>query len=180
MKYLFNIFLLCLACFTFKSCNTATPENYFDQAVLNTNMLVGFAGSGMARELESPSVKMEEGTGKAVPMKRKEVVNDRIKYLEESLGKIKDLKETPDTKEMLQSSLALYEYVLPVYKKEYVQLAALYDEGADKEKIQSQLQGINDKYYSKFNELMDKLINTGKSYAERHSIKVNWGVGGGQ
>lgn len=39
-------------------CNSVTPEKCFDIAVLNSNMLVGFANEGQIRELESPSVKM--------------------------------------------------------------------------------------------------------------------------
>ena len=76
---------------------------------------------------------------------------------------------------MLQTSLALHDYILPVYKTEYQQLAKLYDEGASNEKIQLQAQMINQKYYSHFDELYTKLISIGKLYAEQNSIKVNWG-----
>jgi hypothetical protein len=178
MKYLFNIFLLSVACFTFKSCNTATPETYFDQAVLNSNMLVGFATNGFSRQLDAPSSKLEPSTGKTLPVSRKELIEEKVKWVEESFAKINDLAETPDTKEMLQSSKALYEYVLPVYKTEYMQLAGLYDEGAAQDKIDASLKALNDKYSKGFNERYDKLISIGKGYAAKHSIKVNWGVGG--
>ena len=137
-------------------------------------MLSGFAGNGFARQLESPSVKMDQSTGKAVPMQRKEVVGNLVKFLEEDLEKIKDLQETPETKDMVQTAVALYEYVLPVYKKEYGEIAALYDAGADKEKITAQVKAVNEKYAPKYDELFNKLIGIGKGYAERHSIKVNW------
>mgnify|MGYP003399843446 CR=1 FL=1 len=82
------IFCYCL----FTACNTATPEDYFDIAVLNSNMVHGFANSADQRELESPSVKMVDGSkDKFEPMKRKEVVDSKIQFIEESFEKVKDL-----------------------------------------------------------------------------------------
>ena len=167
--------LLVLCCLLFTSCNPSTPEYYFDIAVLNTNMLTGFASDGLARELESASEQLDPATGKAVPILRKEEMKQKIQFLDEGFAKLKDLKETPDTKEMLQSSIALYEYVLPVYKKDYMELANLYDQGAAKEKTESMAESIHQKYYPKFDELYKKVTNVGKQYADRHSIKVNWG-----
>ena len=123
-------------CLSLVSCDTATPENYFDRAVLNCNLMHGFAGSGLRRELESPSVKLSEtGNGETIPMKRKEVIGNAITSLEANFEKVKKLKETDDTRDILQASVALYEFVLPVYKTEYQQLARLYDEGAAREEI---------------------------------------------
>ena len=103
-----------------RSCDTATPENYFDRAVLNCNLMHGFAGSGLRRELESPSVKLSEtGNGETIPMKRKEVIDNAITSLETNFEKVKKLKETDDTRDILRASVALYEFVLPVYKTEY-------------------------------------------------------------
>ena len=80
------------------ACNNATPENYFDEAVLNTNMMMGFASDGFERQLEQPSVKLVEGTkDQTAPMKRKEVVDNQIHYLDESFAKVKNLKETAET-----------------------------------------------------------------------------------
>jgi hypothetical protein len=163
-------------CIFLSACNMATPENYFDRAVLNTNALVGFAGEGMQRELDQPSAKMVDGdVNHPVPMKRKEIVDNKIRFLEEDLKELKQLKETADTKEMLQTSISLYEYILPVYKNEYQQLAKLYDGIGGLEEIQIASQAIHDKYYSRFDELYKKLIAIGKSYAAKHNIKVNWG-----
>ena len=165
------LFFCC--CLFLTACYTAPPGKYFDIAVLNSNMLVGFAGEGMLAQLESPSVKMD-GAGKPVAMKRSEVISTKIQFVEDSFKKVKGLKETGDTRDMLQTSLALYEYVLPVYKREYTQLAMLYDKHASKKLIESQAQAIHDKYYTGYEELYTRLINIGKSYAREHAIKVNW------
>ena len=175
MKNYITVSLLFFACILCSSCNTATPEKYFDVAVLNSNMLVGFASNGFLRQLDAPSSKLDPSTGNTLPVTRKELIGDRIKWLEEGYGKVKDLKETEETKEMLQSSAALYEYILPVYKKEYIELADLYDGNAASDKVEAKAKEINEKYFAGFNSLYDKLINIGKGYAAKHNIKVNWG-----
>jgi hypothetical protein len=167
--------IICCSCLL-TDCNTASPEKYFDIAVLNCNMMMGFANDGMQRELDQPPVKLAEGSkDKTVSLERKEVIDGKIQFLEENLEKLKQLKETADTKELLQASLALHEYVLPVYKTGYLQLAKLYDGEAPKESIHSTVQAIHDKYFFRFDELFNRLTAIGKPYAERHNIKVNWG-----
>ncbi|MEO5685616.1 MAG: hypothetical protein ABIQ88_23415 [Chitinophagaceae bacterium] len=163
-------------CFLF-ACNTATPENYFDRAVLNCNMMIGFANDGFQRQLEQPSAKLIEGTkDQTAPMKRKEVIDNQIQYLEESFVKVKDLKETEDSRVMLKASIVLYEYVLPVYKNEYVQLAKLYDHGAPKEQVASFSKAIMDKYAAGFEERYNAVISAGKPYAASHNIPVKWDI----
>jgi hypothetical protein len=168
--------LLVMCCMYLISCNSDSPEKYFDIAVLNTNALRGFAGDGMLRDLQSPSVKMAENNGKPVPMKRSEVLNAKIKLAEENLDKLEGMKKTDDNKDMLEASLALYKFVIPVYKTEYTQLAGLYDANAQEDEIESLAKLIHEKYYSEYTELYNKLISIGKVYAEKHDIKVNWGA----
>jgi hypothetical protein len=156
-------------CLLLAGCSN-TPEEYFDQAVLNSNMLFGFADDIQLRQLESPGATMENG--KVVPMKRSRVISDKIAFAEAALKKIKALKQTAETKEMLQHSIALHEYVLPVYKNEYMQLAALFDNGAAKEQIAAQAKVIHDKYFTQYAALSDKLITSGRAYAAKNNIKL--------
>ena len=176
-KYLLWL-VLAAASVQFPACNTASPEQYFAIAILNTNMMHGFAGNGaLQRELESPSVQMVDGNKDRIEtMKRKDVIDSRIQTLEAGHDKVKNLKVTDDTREMLQASDALYKYVLPVYKNEYLQLAKMYDENASPEEIRSYSQLISDKYYPGFAQLHEKLVATGKTYAEKHKINVQWDV----
>lgn len=168
--------LICCCYWLLSACNAPAPKKYFDMAVLNCNMMTGFANEGMQRELDNPAVRMaEDDKGKAVPVKRKEVIDSKIEFLEANMKQLKKLKETMDSKDMLQASVALHEYVLPVYKTEYRQLAKLYDNGVSKKEIQSLTQSIHDKYYTGFDELFTKLTATGKSFAEKHNIKVDRG-----
>jgi hypothetical protein len=110
------------------------------------------------------------------PMKRKEVIDNKIQQVSDYYKKVKQLKETEDSKEVVGASRELYNYALPVYEKEYRELARLYDEGAAKESIASYAQGIQDKYYQGFAERFDKVTAAGKLYAKKHDINVQWDI----
>lgn len=168
--------LMLLFCITFFSCQPATPEKCFDVAVLNSNMYVGFADDGLWRQLESPSVKMGKTKDEVVPMQRIEVINDKIKFTEETLEKLQSLSQSDDNKYIIQASLALHQYILPVYKTEYMQLAKAFDAGVSKEQVALQAQAIHDKYYPKFATLYDEVITSGKLYADKHHIQVQWAM----
>jgi hypothetical protein len=154
-----------------------SPKTCFDRAVLNCNMIHDFASKGMERQLESPSVKLTDAkTGATAPMTRKEVVDDKLAFVEQSLGKVRQLRQTDDNREMVQASIALHEYVLPVYRDEYHQLAKLYDDGAPKGAIAQLAASIATKYSAQFRALSDRLTAAGKAYASRHDIKVMWDI----
>lgn len=176
MKQITGFCLAISACLFFSSCNTATPENYFDVAVLNTNVIQGFAGRAHSYELEHPSVKLDEKTNQPVPMTQTEAIEDKIKFTESMLDRLHGLKVTPDTKDIVETSKALYTYILPAYKTDYKKLAKLYESGAGKEEIETLTASIHEKYFPRYDELYSKLISHGKLFAERHAIKVNWAM----
>ncbi|PUZ26036.1 hypothetical protein DCC81_17490 [Chitinophaga parva] len=174
MKKYILLFVTGLVFFT--ACNTATPANYFDYAVLNTNMLDGFENDGLMREMVHPSAKLKEGTKDQTEiMKRKEIVDNKIQYVEQSLEKVKGLKPTDETRDMLAASEALYTYVIPVYKNEYTKMAEAWDNGASPEQVAAMGQAIHDKYGEGYRQRFDKLIALGKAYADKHNIQVQWG-----
>jgi hypothetical protein len=172
-KYVF--LATAIICLLFSSCSPK-PEKYFDVAVLNANMVSDFGGR-LEYELEHPSVTLVEGTkDQTRPMKRSEIIENKIQIVEEHFNEIKALKETDDSRDILKASIALHEYVLPVFKTEYRQLAGLYDNGAAKEEIATYQQSIWDKYGKRFSQLFEALTDAGKKYASKHDIKVNWDV----
>ena len=174
---LVRLFLCAAFCCVLASCEDASPKTCFDRAVLNCNMISDFASKGLLRQLESPSVKLTDAkTGATAPMKRKEVVDDKIAFVEESLAKVRKLRQTDDTKDIVQASIALHEYVLPVYRNEYQQLAKLYDGGAAKAEIDGLASAISTKYGPGVAVLFDRLTTAGKAYATKHDIKVRWDV----
>lgn len=161
------------------SCEFATPDDYFGRAVLNLNFFRDFAGKRMDGELKQPSMKLSEGAGsEIVQMTRKEVVADKIAFAETSYEKVKKLKRSDDTRAMLQASKAVYEYILPVYRNEYQELARLYDSKAPQAEIDTLSQSIREKYAAGYQERMEALVSAAKPFAERHHLKVSWDVGG--
>lgn len=173
ISFLFRLLLFC-AGLCLVSCQPATPEKSFDVAVLNTNMLVGFANDGLWRELQSPAMKMGKTKDDVVPMPRSEVIAGKLKFAEENLEKIQALGEGADARDIVQSSLALHRYIIPVYKNEYTQLAKLMDSGAPKAQIDAETQAIQEKYFPKFEALYGQLIAHGKAYAQKHNLNVKW------
>ncbi|HTE29486.1 MAG TPA: hypothetical protein VK666_03870 [Chryseolinea sp.] len=170
--------LLLFSAMILSACNMATPEKYFGVAVLNCNMMMSFAGEDVPRDISEPSGKMDPANkDKVIQMTHKEMVDSKVEFFEENLGKLRKLKETAETKEMLDASLALNGFVIPVYRNEYQQLAKLYDDGASQNEIQAFNKSIHDKYAVKFVELFDRVTKAGKAYAARNNIKVQWGVG---
>lgn len=154
-----------------------SPRTRFERAVLNCNFMHGFADDGMLRHLESPSHKLTNpATGASAPMKRVEVIADKITFLEQSFEKVRKLSQSSDSKEMIQASIALYELILPVYKNEYQQLAKLYDDGAPRAQIDALAAAIHTKYSAPFHAQFDKLTELAKPYAAKHDIKVIWDV----
>jgi len=169
--------LLCVAFIILLPSCGDSPRICFDRAVLNCNMIQDFAGEGMERQLKAPSVKLTDAkTGASAPMTRKEVMDDKIAFTEQSLAKVRQLGQTDDNREMVQASIALYEYVLPVYRDDYQRLAKLYDDSASKGAIEQLSSSIATKYRAQFRALSDRLTAAGKAYATRHEIQVVWDV----
>ena len=172
-----RLFLCAAFCCVLASCDDASPKTCFDRAVLNCNLIHDFASKGLLRQLGSPSIKLTDArTGASAPMKRKEVIDDKIAFIEQSLERVRKLRQTDDTRDIVQASIALHEYVLPVYRNEYQQLAKLYDDGAAKEPIEALASAITVKYRAGFEALSDRLTTAGKAYASRNDIKVVWDV----
>ena len=170
---LFSIACVCLLA----SCQKATPRDTFNAAVLNTNLMHGFAGEGMRSQLSQAGTKLSgPNFDQEVEMKRMEVVATKLTALEEAFEKLKKLKPDDDSRAMLQAATALYEFVLPVYRNEYRQLAGLYDDKADAAKIQALEQSIQDQYQAKFAALSAALTAAAKPYAEKNQIQVTWDV----
>jgi len=159
------------------ACNSATPENYFEEAVLNTNLLHTFGGQGALSDLAQPSLKLVPGSNnQTVPMTRAEIVQNQTNLVEANLAKIKALPDSDETHDMVQTSIKLHELALAAYKGEYVELARLFDTGASASYRQNKAREIDTKYLNDFRTAYAHLIELGKAYAAKHNIKVKWDV----
>ena len=158
-------------------CNFTTPKNYFEQAVLNTNLLHAFGGQGALSDMARPSLKLVPGSNnQTVTMTRAEIVQNQINVVQANLVKIKALPDSDETRDMVQTSIKLHELALATYKGEYVELARLFDTGASESDKQNKAREIDMKYLNGFRTTYTSLIELGKAYAAKHNIKVQWDV----
>lgn len=88
-------------------------------------------------------------------MTRKEIVENQIQRAEGNLSKIKALPDSEETRDMVQASIKLHEFVLPVYKTEYRELARLYDENGSQQERVSKAQEIDTKYLAGYQALFN-------------------------
>ena len=174
MKKLFILPLMLGIAMLLGACSNPTPENYFDTAVLNTNIINDFGSETLTGQIVAMNVKYN-GTTPNGPNAASKMIDSKVQYIEKVLKDVKGLKETDDTREMVQTSITLFEYVLPVYKNDYSALAKLSDQGGSKEDIESLGKEIANKYGPRFDSLFSALTAEGKKYAADHKIQVNWG-----
>jgi len=156
------------------ACNTTTPDQYFGIAVLNSNLVSGFANRRDFSELQQPSAVLQKDNTVGTAT-RIQTVETKILILEGALTKVKDLSESEETKPMKDAAIALYEFVLPVYKNEYTELAKKYDAGAKPEELEKDMANIYEKYYKEYDARYNTLMELGKKYAEAHNLNVKWG-----
>lgn len=173
MKKIKTFLLTCCTALLLQSCGNDSPQKCFNTAALNSNLLFDLAGRGFQQQLASPSEKLvDEKTLATAPMKRAEVVSNKISQVEENYQKVKSLSAGADAKEMKAASMALYEMALPMLKNEYTQLASLYDVNAPAEKIEALEKSINEKYAAKFEAMYNTLHTAGMAYAAKNGLNV--------
>lgn len=182
MKYTFRTFLagfslvvavafsLCL-----QSCSESA-DKFFGIAVLNTNMINDFGTPILAKHINDNTIEFDD-----IPSSKNkgdEAVNDvknKILYLEKSLNDIKALADGDEMRKKIKSeSIALYEFVIPVYKNEYMSYAKLCDSKATQEQKDKIIKSIEEKYYADFEAKYEALLSDGKVFAKQNNINVNF------
>lgn len=174
-QFRFIIFLL--ASLFFIACQSVSPDKFFGQVVLNTNLIADFDPTTFGKRLQQETVEFPD-----IPSSKKngdeaqQIVAMKIMSVEKAIKDIKDLNVSDeDAKVLQQQSVKLFETVLPVYKNEYTAYAKLCDtKGSDQEK-QSLLQKVEKDHLTGVDELFESVYSLGKAYAEKHQLNVSWG-----
>lgn len=174
-QFRFIIFLL--ASLFFIACQSASPDKFFGQVVLNTNLIADFDPATFGKRLQQETVEFPD-----IPSSKKngdeaqQIVNLKVLTVEKAIKDIKGLTVSDDDAKVLQEqSIQLFEAVLPVYKNEYAAYAKLCDtKGTDEEK-QQLLQKIEKEYLPKIDGLFENVYDLGKKYADKHQLNVKWG-----
>jgi hypothetical protein len=164
-----NVMLMVMVS-TITACNFTvnTPEEYFDQAALNANDISRFGTyyfEGYQEYLKNVS-----GPGKVTSCE--EYLKNSTARAEKNLEKVKKLHPTPETKPMLDASIALHEYVLTSYKAEHLKIAKMIDKHAPEEEINQALTELDTKPYDAFIEKYNNLWKLADVYARDNKIEV--------
>jgi hypothetical protein len=152
-----------------------SPEEFFGIAVLNTNQINEFATPRLAKWIQDQTLEFAD-----IPSSKKngdealKNVQTTVLVLEQTLQKVKELPENDDTRELRQEAIALYEYVLPVYKNEYTAYAKLCDAKGPKADKDAIIESINQKYAVPFDKMYGAFLQKGKAYAAANNLNVHW------
>lgn len=175
LTYYFAFALLIIFSLSAQSC--AEPaERFFGTAILNTNSISDFATPTLAKHINDETTEFPD-----IPSSKKKgdeagkLVQNNIMYMEKSLSDIKSMNaNSEDRKVIKEKSIALYEFVIPVYKNEYTNYAKLCDTKADQAKKDELANAIEQKYGAKFEQMYTDLMETGKVFAAENKLDVSW------
>jgi hypothetical protein len=157
----------------FSSCGSNSPVQYFNTAALSCNLIAGFGSRDIDQYLTyKPSVYNPQ-TKKADTISFKENIQKYfLENVEANYKKVKALKETDETRPMIESSLALYEYVLPKYKNEFMSIAQMKDENKPKSEIDNAIAEFVNKYGEEFSKKYSAFLDIALAYAKKNNIDV--------
>ncbi|WP_146052862.1 hypothetical protein [Aquimarina sp. I32.4] len=177
MKRRLTLILLILAT-SLQSCNFDTPENYFDRTTLNINKYLELGGKDFdsMKQLKSSNMLYGNVDGEYKPVDSYEthVRTLKIPTITEDLDKIKALKVTPDTKDLITASLDVFTFIKSTCEKDYIDISKLLDSQAPSYQIEAAIQKLENSL-SEYDTKRATLMKIAKSYAEKHKINVDFG-----
>lgn len=170
---LFILFLI--LSISLQSCSESA-DKFFGVAVLNTNMVSDFGTANFAKDLNDNTIEYPD-----IPSSKKNgdeaanIVKNKVLYVEKVLKDLNALSANDDArKEIKKQSIALFEFVLPVYKNEYTAYAKLCDTKASQEQKDEILKAIEQKYNAEFEAKLTSLFSLGKSFVSENNLNVQW------
>jgi hypothetical protein len=157
----------------FNSCGSETPVQYFNTAALNCNLIAGFGSRDIDQYLTYKPAVYNPQTKKSDTITFKENIQKYfLANVEANYNKVKALKLTGDTKQMVESSLALYAYVLPKYKTEFMAIAQMRDENKPKSEVDNAIAEFVNKYGDEFSKKYSAFLDIALAYAKKNNIDV--------
>lgn len=171
---LFIAFLFILPVFI-QSCSE-TPDKFFGVAVLNTNTITDFGTPILAKHINDETTEFAD-----IPSSKKKgnealiYVQNNLLFMEKTLKDIKALSANDEDRKAIKAeAVALYEFVIPVYKNEYTAYAKLCDSKAPQERKDEIIKSIEQKYNAEFEKKQVSLRSKGKAFADENGLNVNW------
>ena len=167
---------LILALSIFLQSCSEPANDFFGVAVLNTNTITDFGTPILAKHIDAETTEFPD-----IPSSKKKGdeavknVQSKILYMEKVLNDINALSANDDSRKVIkEQAIALYEFVIPVYKNEYTAYAKLCDAKAPQAEKDEIIASIEQKYSARFEALYTALLTNGKAFAEANQLNVDW------
>ncbi|AMR31658.1 hypothetical protein A0256_09595 [Mucilaginibacter sp. PAMC 26640] len=171
----FSLALLLTCSLLMQSCSEPA-DKFFDVAVLNTNTIVDFGTPKLAKHINDETTEFPD-----IPSSKKKgdeasiYVKNNILFMEKALKDIKALTANDDHRKAIkEQSVALYEFVIPVYQNEYTAYAKLCDAKASQAQKDEIIRSIEEKYSAQFEKHYAALLSKGKAFAKDNNLNVTW------
>ncbi len=167
-------FVVVLSACLLLGCNFATPENYFDKAVLNANSISRFGGVEIAEWLKSKPEIYDQQKKQMVASSYVDFFKFKMSYAEKALSDIAELKETAETKPMLDASKQLFSFVLEQERLGYLNIAQMKDAHMADTAIGQAIAKFDEQNEQAFSTKYDALMQSGKAFADKNHIQVTF------
>lgn len=161
---------------TFTSCTNLSPEKTFEIAALNSNLLSRFGSKEISEKLQSEPQIYNESQKKMVTSSYYDYFKFNIDNLEKQLGRIKEINEDDDNKELLQASKDLFTYAIAKQKEGYLPIAKMKDDKASSEQIEKAIVDFDASTRTEIDAKFTKLMNVAKAYVDKHNINAQFGI----
>lgn len=171
-----NYFLLITLLLLGTSCNLTSPQKYIEVAVLNTN-----TATSQYRPIFFKLLHESKTKNAIIVFKDDKKINNAtaVQYVEEkisnitnNMAKVKKLKSTKETADLLNASLELQTYIKEVMSSDYISIANMIDESKPEQDITIATQKMFEKHDAAVNEKMQKMNTLALSYAKKHNIDL--------
>lgn len=177
MKIKLVLFFIVIALF-FKSCNFDNPKSYIGKTVLNTNRYIKLG----AQEINDMKAKKKanllqiyvDNEFKSTDSYETYVRESKINIIKEDIEKVKTLKVTSETKNLINASLTVYNTIKKTYEEDYIKISKLLDLKAPEADINIAIEHMENTL-SVYDSQLKTLMQIAKSYADKNGIKNNFG-----
>ena len=170
--------ILFLVLIAIQSCSVDTPESYFGKTTLNVNKYIDMGARDFQRmvELHDQGALYAKVDGEFIPSDSYEshIKTYKILDIETDIENIKRLKSTDDTKEMINASLEVFNFIKSKYETDYIRIAKLLDDKVDKEKIDTAILKFEEQNLSEFTKKINALYDIALPYAKDNGMDVKF------
>lgn len=178
MKNKLTILTLFFLAIITQSCSVDKPESYFSKTTLNVNKYINMGTKDFQHMIGSQNqgglfAKVDD---KFVPSDNFEahVKTYKIFNIETDIESIKKLKPTEDTKELIEASLEVFNFIKSKYETDYIKIAKLMDQKAGQAIIDTAIREFEEQNLEELDKKIEALHTVALPYAKANGIEVSF------